>query len=58
MEKGKKNTHSGQFSRGCTSTKQSGTGTISVLFLCFNQSLYFGHNLVISNSIYMIQVSS
>ena len=32
MEKGKKNTHSGQFSRGGTDTKQSGTGTISVLF--------------------------
>ena len=30
MEKGKKNTNSGQFSRGGTGTKQSGTGTISV----------------------------
>ena len=36
MEKGKKNTHSGQFSRGGTSTEQSGTGTISVMFFCFD----------------------
>ena len=35
MEKGKKNTHFGQFSRGGTGTKQSGTGTISVLFFFF-----------------------
>ena len=48
MEKGKKNTHSGQFSRGGTGTKQSGTGTISVLFFYFDQRSYFGHNLVIS----------
>ena len=27
MEKGKKNTHFGQISRGCTSTEQSCTGT-------------------------------
>ena len=47
MEKGKKNTHSGQFSRGGTGTKQSGTGTISVLFFYFDQRSYFGHNLVI-----------
>ena len=32
MEKGKKNTHSGQISRGGTGTEQSGIGTISVLF--------------------------
>ena len=32
MEKGKKNTHSRQISRGGTGTEQSGTGTISVLF--------------------------
>ena len=32
MEKGKKNTHSGQISRGGTGTEQSGTGTISVMF--------------------------
>ena len=36
MEKGKKNTNSGQFSKGGTGTKQSGTGTISVM------SFYFG----------------
>ena len=36
MEKGKKNTNYGQFSRGGTGTKQSGTGTTSVM------SLYFG----------------
>ena len=47
MEKGKKNTHSGQFSRGGTGTEQSGTGTISVLFFYFDQRLYFGYNLVI-----------
>ena len=33
MEKWKKNTHSGQNSRGCTGTEQSSTGTVSVLFL-------------------------
>ena len=32
MEKGKKNTHSEQISRGGTSIEQSGTGTISVQF--------------------------
>ena len=47
MEKGKKNTHSGQFSRGGTGTEQIGTGTISVLFFCFDQRWYFGLNLVI-----------
>ena len=36
MEKWKKNTNSGQFSRGATDTKQNGTGTISVM------SFYFG----------------
>ena len=41
MEKGKKNTHSGQFSRGST-------GTISVMFFYIDQRSYFGHNLVIS----------
>ena len=35
----KKNTHSGKF---------SSNGTISVLFFCFDQSLYFSHNMVIS----------
>ena len=48
MEKGKKNTHSRQFSRGGTGTEQSGTGTIRILFFCFDQRSYFGHNLVIS----------
>ena len=57
MEKGKKNTHSGQFSRGCTGTKQSGTGTISVMFFCFDQRSYFGHNLVIFYPICVSQVA-
>ena len=35
MEKGKKNTNFGQFSRGGIGTKQSGTGTISVLSFYF-----------------------
>ena len=48
MEKGKKNPHSGQISRGYTGTDQSGTGTVSVLFFCFDQRSYFGHNLVLS----------
>ena len=48
MEKWKKNTHSGQISRGGTGTEQSGTDTISVLFFGFDQLLYYGHNLVIS----------
>ena len=48
MEKWKKNPHSGQISRGGTGTDQSDTGTVSVLFFCFDQRLYFGHNLVIS----------
>ena len=47
MEKGKKNTNSRQFSGGGTCTEQSGTGTISVLFFCFDQCSYFGHNLII-----------
>ena len=48
MKKGKKNTNYGQFSRGGTGTKQSGTGTISVLSTVLDQCSYFGHNLVIS----------
>ena len=48
MEKGKKNPHSGQNSRGCTGTGQSYTGTVGVLFFYFDQCSYFGHNLVIS----------
>ena len=62
MEKWKKNTHSGQNSRGCTgtgqsrigtgqsctSTVQSCTGTGSVLFSYFDQRSYFGHKLLIS----------
>ena len=51
MEKGKKNIRSGQFLRGGTGTEQSGTGTISVMFSCFDQCSYFGHNLVISDPI-------
>ena len=46
MEKWKKNTHSGQNSRGGTGT---GTGTVDVLFFYFDQRLYFGHTLLISN---------
>ena len=58
MEKWKKNTHSGQFSRGGTGTKHSGTGTISVLFFYFDQRSYFGRNLVISYPILVIQIST
>ena len=57
MEKEKKNTHSGQFSRGGTDTKQSGTGTISILFFYFDQRSYFCHNLAISYPISVFQVS-
>ena len=46
MEKVKKNPHSGQNSRGCTGTGQSCTSTGSVLFFCFDQHSYFGHNLL------------
>ena len=56
MEKGKKNPHSGQILWGGTGTEQSGTGTISVMFICFNQRSYFGHNLDISYPIRVIQV--
>ena len=61
MEKWEKNHHFWEILRVGTSTKQSGTGTISVLSTgtstgtgtstqCFvlDQCLYFGHNLVIS----------
>ena len=59
MEKWEKNHLLWEISRGGTGTKQSGTGTISVLSTgtstgngtqCFvlDQCLYFGHNLVIS----------
>ena len=48
MEKGKKNTHSEQFSKGGIGTEQSGTGTISVLFFYFDQCSYFRHNFLIS----------
>ena len=37
-------TISGQISESCT-------GTGSVLFFCFDQRSYFGHNLLISNPI-------
>ena len=56
MEKWKKNTHSGQNSRGCTGTGQSCTGTGSALFFYFDQRSYFGHNLLISYPICVIQV--
>ena len=55
MEKWEKNHLSVQFSKGGTGTEQSGTSTTLVLstgtgtpLLCFDQRLYFGHNLVIS----------
>ena len=48
MEKGKKNTNYGQFSRGGTGTKHSGTGTASVMSTILDQCFYFGHNLIIS----------
>ena len=57
MGKWEKNHLSGQFSKGGTGTKQSGTGTISVLSTgtstdtqCSiqDQCSYFGHNLVMS----------
>ena len=51
MEKVKKNPHSRQNSRGCTGTGQSCTGTSTVLFFCFDQCSYFGHNLPISDPI-------
>ena len=51
MEKVKKNSHSGQNSRGCTGTGQSCIGIGSVLFFYFDQRSYFGHNLLISNPI-------
>ena len=55
MEKWEKNHHFWEISRGGTGTKQSGTGTISVLSTgtstqcsVSDQCSYFGHNLVIS----------
>ena len=57
MEKGKKNPHSGQISRGGTGTEQGSTSIVSVLFFCFDQRSYFGHNLAISYPILVIQVS-
>ena len=57
MEKGEKNHLFWAFSRGGTGTKQSGTGTISVLSTgtgtstqCYvlDQCSYFSHKLVIS----------
>ena len=56
MEKGKKNSHSGQNSRGCTGTDQSCIGTGSVLFFYFDQCSYFGHNFLICDPILVIQV--
>ena len=51
MEKVKKNPHSGQNSKGCTDTDQSGTGTGSVLFFYFDQRSYFDHNFLIYDQI-------
>ena len=51
MEKGKKNPDSGQNLRTCTGTGQSCTGTSSVLLFYFDQCSYFGHNLLISDTI-------
>ena len=51
MGKGKKNPHSRQNSRACTGTGQSCTGKGSVMFFYFDQSSYFGHNLLISDPI-------
>ena len=48
MEKGKRKHNFWAFSRGGTGTKQSDTGTISVMSTVLDQCLYFGHNLVIS----------
>ena len=59
MEKWEKNHIIWEILRGGTDTKQSGTGTISVLSTgtgigtgtqcsIFDQYLYFGHHLVIS----------
>ena len=50
MEKVKKNPHYGQNSRACTDTGQRCTGTGSVLFFYFDSCLYYGHNLLISDS--------
>ena len=47
----KKNPHFEHNSRGCTGTGQSCTGTGSVLFSCFDQHSYFGHNLLIYDPI-------
>ena len=60
MEKWEKNHLFWKFSRGGTGTKQSGTGTISVLltgtdigtpYSVLDKCSYFDHNLVISCSI-------
>ena len=57
MEKVKKSPHSGQNSSGYTGTCQSYTGTGSVLFFCFDQRSYFGHNLLIYDPILVSQVA-
>ena len=46
--KGKRKHNFWAFSMGGTGTKQSGTGTISVLLTVLDQCSYFGHNLAIS----------
>ena len=55
MEKWEKNHHLWEISRGGIGTKQSGTGTISVLSTgtgtqcsILDQCSYFGNNMVIS----------
>ena len=56
MENGEKNHHFWEISRGGIGTKKSGTGTstqCSVSVQCY----YFGHNLVISYPICVIQVA-
>ena len=56
MEKGEKNHHFWEISRGGTGTKQSGTGTINVMSTgtgigtqcsILDQHSYFGRNVVI-----------
>ena len=50
-------TISRQILETCTGTGQSCTGTGSVLFFCFDQRLYLGHNLLISDPILVIKVA-
>ena len=66
MKKWEKKHIFGQFLKGGTGTKQSGTGTICVLstgtgtgthYSLLDQFLYFGYNLVIYYFIWVIQVA-